>query len=357
MTATERPKLICAVDIEHLPKTAALLEANFDVVYAQASSKALQQHLPHADAYFAALSVQLTRDLLEKAARLKAVATARTGTDHIDLKAAAEHDVAIICLQDDRELLDLITATAELTWALLLACARRIRAATEAANKGHWARDVYRGHQIAYKTFGVLGCGRLGTIVAQYAQAFRMNVIGHDPHGVAVPGVEPVSFDELLRRSDVFSIHVHLNEETRNLIDRDALAKMKAGAILLNTSRGAIVDETAMLDALSSGHLSAAGIDVIDGEWREDLSDHPVLRYARFHENLVVTPHVGGVTYESQAMAFLAAAQKLVDFFRKTRQKQGTLALDGQSEEVPSPHIPAHRDDSRQQRPAVDSQT
>ncbi|MEA1950397.1 MAG: NAD(P)-dependent oxidoreductase [Planctomycetota bacterium] len=318
MTATERPKLLCAADLAHIPEAVALLEENFDVDYAQPNPRALQQHLPRADAYFAALSVRLTAALLEKAPRLKAVTTPSTGTDHLDLQAAAERDIAILSLKSDRELLDRITATAELTWALLLACARHIRAATEAANRGHWARDVYRGHQLAYKTFGILGCGRLGSIVAQYANAFRMKVIAHDPYVDAVPGVEMVGFDELLLRADVFSIHVHLNDQTRGLIDRDALAKMKPGAILLNTSRGAIVDEAAMIDALDSGHLSAAGVDVIDGEWLDDLTDHPLLSYARSHENLVVTPHIGGVTYESQAMAYLASAEKIVDFFRKS---------------------------------------
>ncbi|MBN2293021.1 MAG: hypothetical protein JXM70_11385 [Pirellulales bacterium] len=321
MTATQRPKLLCAADIAHIPEVAALLEKHFEVEYSPATTEALQQHLPRADAYFATLGVCLTADLLENAPRLKVLTTPSTGTDHLDLRAAAEHNVAVLCLKNDRELLDRITATAELTWALLLACARHMRAATEAATRGEWARDVYRGHQLAYKTFGILGCGRLGSIVAQYANAFRMKVIAYDPNVDDAPGVEMVSFDELLRRSDVFSIHIHLNEQTLGLIDRDALAKMKPGAILLNTSRGAIVDEKAMIDALESGHLAAAGVDVIDGEWLEDLSDHPVISYARSHENLVVTPHIGGVTYESQSMAFQAAAEKLVDFFADTRSK------------------------------------
>ena len=358
VNAMERPKLICAADLKHAPEAAAILEENFDVVYAQATSRALEQHLPRADAYYAALSVRLTEDLLEKAGQLKAVTTPSTGTDHIDLKAAAERDVAVLSLKNDRELLDRITATAELTWSLLLACARRIRAATEAANRGQWGRDAFRGHQLAYKTFGILGCGRLGTIVAQYAQAFRMNVIGHDPKGVDITGVEPVSFDELLRRSDVLSIHVHLNDQTRNLIDRDALAKMKAGAILLNTSRGAIIDESALLETLESGHLHAAGLDVIDGEWRDDLPDHPVIRYARLHENLVVTPHVGGVTYESQAMAYQVAAQKLVDFFQKMPQKHETLVLDDKiTAAVPPPHVSTHRGGTRQPQPMLDAET
>ena len=143
-----------------------------------------------------------------------------------------------------------------------------------------------------------------------------MHVVGHDRRSVVLPEVEMVSYDDLLRKSDVLTIHIHLTEENRGLVDRESLRKMKPGAILINTSRGAIVDEEALLEALENGRLAAAGLDVVEGEWRDDLADHPLIRYARSHENLIVTPHVGGVTFESQAMAYTAAAQKIVDFFQ-----------------------------------------
>lgn len=167
-----------------------------------------------------------------------------------------------------------------------------------------------------HSTLGILGCGRLGSIVAEYGRAFRMHVVGHDRRSVVLPEVEMVSYDDLLRKSDVLTIHIHLTEENRGLVDRESLRKMKPGAILINTSRGAIVDEEALLEALENGRLAAAGLDVVEGEWRDDLADHPLIRYARSHENLIVTPHVGGVTFESQAMAYTAAAQKIVDFFQ-----------------------------------------
>jgi D-3-phosphoglycerate dehydrogenase / 2-oxoglutarate reductase len=311
----ERPLLVCAADLAHVPETREILEGAFRVQYVEPTESALREHLPQAVAYYAALQVQLTRPLLESAPLLKAVTTPSTGLDHLDLAAMQERGVALLCLKDDRSLLDRITATAELAWALILACARRLPAAVEAARQGCWARDLFRGHQIAYKTLGILGCGRLGTIVAQYAQAFRLNVIACDVLPLRVPGVEFVSFNELLERADILSIHVHLTPENRGLIGREAFARMKPGAMLINTSRGAIVDEAAMLEALLSGRLGAAGLDVIEGEWRTDLAEHPLIAYARTHENMIITPHVGGVTYESQAMAYSAAAQKLVDYF------------------------------------------
>jgi len=309
------PVVVCAADLNHLPETRAILEKHFQVRYVSPTSESLAESLPGADAYFAAMQVRLTGDLMAKATRLKAVATPSTGLDHLDLAAARERCVAVLGLKDDRDLLDKITATAELAWTLLLACVRRLPEAVEASRRGHWARDLYRGRQIAYKTLGILGCGRLGTIVAQYAQAFRLNVLGCDVRDVKLPGVTMVSFDDLLRRADILTIHIHLTEENKKFINRRAFERMKPGAVLINTSRGAIVDEEALIEALETGKLAAAGLDVIDGEWRTDLDRHPLIVYARTHPNLIITPHVGGVTFESQEMAYAAAARKLVAFF------------------------------------------
>ena len=310
----KRPIIICAADLAHLPAVCGLLESCGEVRYIQATPEALAAALADADAYFASMHVRITADMMAAAPRLRAIATPSTGLDHIDLEAARQRDIAVLSLKDDRQLLDRITATAELAWALILACSRRFPEAMEAVRRGVWARDLVRGHQIAYKTLGVLGLGRLGTMVAQYGLAFRMRVLGCDIRPVDLPGVQRVDLDRLLRESDVLTIHVHLTEETRGLIGRRRLQAMKPGSILINTSRGAIVDEAALLEALRDGPLAAAGLDVIEGEWREDIADHPLMAYARTHPNLIITPHVGGVTCESQEMAYQAAARKLVDW-------------------------------------------
>ena len=199
-----------------------------------------------------------------------------------------------------------------MTWALLLATVRRLPWAFAAACEGRWARDEFRGHQISGQTLGILGYGRLGRMVAEYGKAFRMKVIACERQSVMpAPEVELVDFETLLRESDVLSIHVHLTEDNRGLIDREALAAMKQSAILINTSRGAIIDESALLEALQTGRLAGAGLDVIEGEWSTNLQEHPLIRYAREHQNLVISPHVGGVTYESQKMTLEYTVLKL----------------------------------------------
>ena len=309
-----KPFIVCAADLKHLPETRRILETVGDVCYVDPTPQALREQLPRAHAYYASLEVRITAELMALAPNLKVIATPSTGLDHIDIDAAEQHHIKVLCIKYDRQLLDQITATAEMAWTLLLACARRLPEAIDASRQGIWARDRLRGHQIAYKTFGILGCGRLGTIVSQYAHAFRMRVLGCDTAPVTVPNVEMVSFDQLLAQSDVLSIHIHLTEENRKLINRQVFAKMKRGAILINTSRGAIIDETAMIEALDNGTLSAAGLDVIEGEWRKDLPHHPLIAYSNSHDNLIISPHLGGVAYEAQEMACGAAAQKLVDF-------------------------------------------
>src|SRR5262249_45005047 len=146
---------------------------------------------------------------------------------------------------------------------------------------------------------GVLGVGRLGRMICEYGKAFRMRVLGCDLKPFDIPGVESVDFDTLLRKSDVISIHIHLRPDNYQLFNSEAFAKMKHGVILVNTSRGDIIDEQALLVALESGRLAAFGGDVLHDEWRTDMRESPVVRYAETHDNVVITPHMGGATEKS----------------------------------------------------------
>ena len=309
-----KPKVVCSADIEHLPEVKSMLKDNFTVIYTPPIADEILKCIEDAEIYFASLHCRFTGKMIKKAEKLKVIATPSTGLDHIDIEHAKKAGVKILSLKDERSFIDKITATAELTWALLLSCARHLNSATESAKKGKWARDEFRGHQLAYKTLGILGCGRLGSMVAEYGKAFRMNVIACDKVKIDLPWVKQVSFDELLASSDVLSIHIHLTDENKNLLNRDAFEKIKRGSVLINTSRGAIIDEDALAQALEKGIISAAGLDVINGEWRNDLQNHVLIKYMRDHDNLVITPHIGGVTFESQKMAYEYILGKIIKY-------------------------------------------
>ncbi|MEO6907163.1 MAG: NAD(P)-dependent oxidoreductase [Abditibacteriaceae bacterium] len=267
------------------------------------------------DGYFASLYVQATQEVLEHAPRLKVIATPSTGLDHVDMKTVTRRGIKVLSLKEETPFLESITSTAEMTWALLLAVVRRLPWSFEAVKNGHWARDEFRGHQLSGKTLGILGYGRLGRMVAEYGKAFGMHVLACDNIlDDGTPEVTRVDFSTLLWESDIVSIHIHLTPENHRLFNQDIFAQMKPGAILLNTSRGAIIDETALCAALESGHLGGAGLDVIDGEWNPDLKNHPLIAYARRHQNLVITPHIGGVTLEAQRDTLEFTARKLADF-------------------------------------------
>ena len=304
-----------AGDVEACPDVFDALADIAEVTTVPPDRAAVLDRVADIDAYVCALAVRVDREFLDRARRLKVIATPSTGLDHIDMAEVEKRGVTVLSLKNDTEFLDGITATAEMAWALLLAVVRRLPGSFEAAKRGEWARDRFRGHQLSGKTLGILGYGRLGRQVAEFGKAFRMRVLACDVREVPLAAdVRRVTFDELLRTSDVLSIHVHLTEANRGLINASAFAAMKPGAYLINTSRGAIIDEAALLESLQSGRLGGAGLDVIDGEWSDRLADHPLIHYANAHENLVISPHTGGVTVESQRMAYQHTVEKLRAF-------------------------------------------
>ncbi len=295
-----------------------------ELVFLPTDQSRYESEATNCDAIITSLKLKSTAEFLARADRLKAIATPSTGLDHIDVKAAEELGIEIISLRGDTEFLTGITATAELAWGLLLSTARKIPWGFDAAKRGDWGRDRFRGTQLSGKTLGIVGFGRLGRILADYGRAFRLQVLATDDKQISTPEwVTQVSLEELLEQSDVVSIHIHLTEENRRLFGQPQFQNMKPGSILINTSRGGVIDEEAFLEALHKGPLAGAGIDVLNGEWREDLENHSLIEYARNHDNLVITPHVGGVTVESQRMAFERIVSKLVSYLQGESQHRG----------------------------------
>jgi len=303
-------RILIAEPEDFSPRAVKLLEAIGEVQLRRCGRADLAAAFREYDVVWFRLAHRIDAELLGARPRCRVLATPVTGLDHIDLEACARHGIQVVSLRGEVEFLKHIRATAELTVALALALLRRLPAAAAAVLEGEWNRDRFRGRELYEKTVGIIGMGRLGTIVAGYFRAFGMQVLGYDPRTdfphEAAQRVD--SLDDLLSRADLVSVHVSYNRSTRHLLSGPQLARMKPGAWLVNTSRGGIVDEQALIAALDSGWLAGAALDVLDGEPEID-PDHPLIVYARQHDNLLIVPHIGGNTRESfeKTETFLAS--------------------------------------------------
>lgn len=309
-------RILNAEPENYSPRAVAILRQAGVVQMTALDRAGLLAALPGVHALIVRLAFQVDEEVLAAAPNLRAVVSATTGLDHIDLAAAERSGVRVLSLRGEVDFLRSIPATAEMTWGLLLALTRKIPIAYHSVLAGQWQRDYFKGHDLKGKRLGILGLGRIGHMVARYGLAFGMQVMAYDPQPLQwEEGVERASsMNELLEQADVLSIHVPLNPQTTGLIDLDAIKRLPPGSLLINTSRGAILDETALLQALENGLLAGAALDVLARERSGVLTDSPLLEYARTHSNLILTPHIGGATYESMAATEIFMAQKLVDY-------------------------------------------
>ena len=257
-------------------------------------------------ALFVKLGIPIDKAILDAAPNLQFIVTPTTGLNHIDQEAAAERGITVHSLKGEYEFLANIKSTSEHTWMLLMALVRRLPQAFSDVKQYHWRREPFLGMELNGKTLGVIGYGRLGRIVAQYGQAFTMRVLVNDTDPQQLEnlpeGLEAVDLETLSRESDIVTLHIPSNEENYHFLNTEKLQALKPGVVLVNTSRGEVLEESALLQALQSGHLRGAAIDVIEGDssWEQGVpEDHPLLEYAKMHENLLITPHIGGYALES----------------------------------------------------------
>jgi D-3-phosphoglycerate dehydrogenase / 2-oxoglutarate reductase len=254
------------------------------------------------DAVVVRSSTRITRDSLKYADRLQVIGRAGVGVDNIDVVAATERGVAVLNAPSGNTI-----SAAELAFALILSCVRRIPAADRSMRAGEWDRKSFTGSELYGKVLGLVGAGRIGSEVARRARAFGMRVIANDPYltpeRAEALEIELRPLDEVLRGADVLSLHVPLTEGTAGLIGAEQFALMKRGAYVINAARGGVLDEGALAEALRAGHLAGAGLDVF-GE--EPLpADDPL----RELDQVVLTPHLGAATEEAQHNVALEIAE------------------------------------------------
>lgn len=294
------PRLLVAEPDGFSPVARARLETACDVELRRCSPAEFYAAFARYDAVWFRLGHRIRAEHLPPRPRIRVLATPVTGLDHIDLDACRAAGVRVVSLRGETEFLRSVRATAELTILLLLALLRRLPAAARSVQAGRWDRDAFRGHEIYGRTAGIVGMGRLGSLVAEYLGALGARVIGYDPRpDFPFHLVERVdSLGALLSKADIVTLHASYGPETRDLLGEAEFSTIQPGAVLVNTARGGLIDEAALLSALLSGRLAGAALDVLKGE-PELAPNHPLVEYARAHDNLIIVPHIGGNTFES----------------------------------------------------------
>lgn len=264
------------------------------------------------DVFWFRLRFRIEAALIRRSTRrVSVIVCPVTGLDHIDTAACRELGISVISLKGESEFLSTVRGTAELTIGLTLALLRRIPQACSDVREGRWNRDLFRGLEMHSRTVGIVGVGRLGRLVAGYFRAFGAEVWGFDVAEFSVEGVQRVpTLERLVAGSDIITVHVILDESTHHLFNAALFTLFKPGAVLINTSRGGVIDSDALVRALEEKALAGAALDVIENEHRPAESE--LITYARLHNNLLITPHIGGSTRESFEKTEVFIARKLV---------------------------------------------
>lgn len=274
-----------------------------DVVAEEVSPEKLLRVIQEYDGLVVRSRTKVTAEVLERAERLKVISRAGVGVDNIDIPAATKKGVMVVNAPAGST-----QSVAELTVALMLALARRIPAADGSLKGGRWEKSRLQGVELCGKTLGLVGCGRIGSKVADICLGLGMSVLAFDPYlredTAAEKSIRLTSLDEVLEESDFVSIHAALTDETRHMIGKAAFQKMKRTAYLVNCARGPIVDEQSLVEALKEGQIAGAGLDVFE---KEPPLGSPLLEL----ENVVLTPHIGASTQEGQRRTGLLAVEQL----------------------------------------------
>ena len=251
-------------------------------------------------------ATKVTKELLEAAVQLKVVGRAGIGVDNVDIPAASAKGVVVMNTPFGNSI-----TTAEHAIALMFALARELPQADLSTQAGKWEKNRFMGVEITGKTLGLIGAGNIGSIVAERALGLRMKVVAYDPFLTAERavdlGVEKVTLNELLARADFITLHTPLTDQTRNILSRENLAKTKKGVRIVNCARGGLIDETALKEALESGHVAGAALDVF---MEEPASDNPLFGTPGF----VATPHLGASTTEAQVNVAIQVAEQMSDY-------------------------------------------
>ena len=312
-------KILVSAPLDFIPDLKDKIGLEMSVVYGYGADKEKTRRLLQDNDFDAWMvspcpTYRVDKEMIDPCLSLKVISSPSTGSDHIDVDYAKSKGIMVYALKGTREVEE-IYASSEYTFTLLASAIRRLPQAYKAALEGKWreSESRFRGRELHGLALGIVGLGRIGANLAKYALAFGMNVLAYDPYKRAEDArIEQTdSLDELLSKIDALAVCIHLNKETYKMIDDRIFAKLKNGVYFINTSRGDVVDEEALLKYLENGKIGVAALDVTSGEITNDKNMHPLIKYARTHDNLIITPHIGGLTFDSERKAQTAAYEAI----------------------------------------------
>jgi D-3-phosphoglycerate dehydrogenase len=303
------PKVLIADDVGD-ECTRILTKAGIEVDFkGKMKPEDLKAAIPNYEGLVVRSAAKVTREIIEAGTKLKIVGRAGIGVDNIDQEAATKRGVIVMNSPQGN-----MASAAEHTWGLMMAMCRNIAQADASMRASKWERTKYSGVELETKTLGIVGLGKIGGLLSQYAKPFRMRVIAFDPvvtkERAAGLGVELVDMDRLLAESDFITFHVPLTDKTKGMIGAAQFKKMKRTVRLINTSRGGVIDEKALAEALTAKDIAGAALDVYETE--PPAKDHPLFKV----ENCVLTPHLAASTEEAQVKVAIDIAEQFVDYFK-----------------------------------------
>lgn len=285
------------------------------------------------DALVIRSATKVTAEVIDAGDKLKVVARAGIGLDNVNIDAASRRGIVVMNTPEGN-----VITTAEHVIAMMLALSRNIPQADSSVKAGKWEKSRFRGREVSHKVLGIIGIGRIGRIVADRAKGLKMNVIAYDPYispeVVEKLGIKGVSLDELFARSDYITIHTPMTKETRSLLNADAFKKMRKGVFVINCARGGIVNEQDLYDAIQSGVVAGAALDVFT---QEPPRDNPLLSL----DQVVATPHLGASTDEAQENVAIAVAEQVTEYLKRgtIRNAANAPSIDGATLAVLRPYL------------------
>ncbi len=262
----------------------------------------LKEHVKDADILVVRSATKVRGELLNTLESAKLIIRGGVGLDNIDIENAEKKGIKVVNTPEASSI-----SVAELVFAHLFALYRHVVRGTEGLKQGKWEKKALKGNEVFGKTIGIIGMGRIGREVAKRAKTLGMKVLGHNRSGFPKEFGEWVTLDELYKRSDIITLHVPLTPDTRHMINKESIAKMKDGVVIINCSRGGIVDEDALYEALKSGKVKGAGLDVFE---KEPPEKSPLFEL----DNVTLTPHIGASTREAQARIGVEIVKKVKAF-------------------------------------------